>query len=133
MHLGASLFVAITIVPALSHFLFRKKLYSEKTEIKHKEAGKLAKWYKKVLQWSLNHKWITSLIAIVLLGGSIALTPLIGFSFLGSDEEKVMYLTYTPAAGELEDETLENVEAVEEELLKRDDIDILQVSITDSS
>ena len=131
--LGASLLVAITIVPALSHFLFRKKLYSEKTEIKHKEAGKLAKWYKKVLQWSLNHKWITSLIAIVLLGGSIALTPLIGFSFLGSDEEKVMYLTYTPSAGELEDETLKNVAAVEEELLKRDDIDILQVSITDSS
>ena len=127
------LLVAITIVPALSHFLFRKKLYSEKTEIKHKEAGKLAKWYKKVLQWSLNHKLITSLIAIALLGGSIALTPLIGFSFLGSDEEKVMYLTYTPSAGELEDETLENVAAVEEELLKRDDIDILQVSITDSS
>ena len=131
--LGASLLVAITIVPALSHFLFRKKLYSGKTEIKHKEAGKLAKWYKKVLQWSLNHKWITSLIAIALLGGSIALTPLIGFSFLGSDEEKVMYLTYTPSAGELEDETLKNVAAVEEELLKRDDIDILQVSITDSS
>ena len=131
--LGASLLVAITIVPALSHFLFRKKLYSEKTEIKHKEAGKLAKWYKKILQWSLNHKWITSLIAIALLGGSIALTPLIGFSFLGSDEEKVMYLTYTPSAGELEDETLKNVAAVEEELLKRDDIDILQVSITDSS
>ena len=131
--LGASLLVAITIVPALSHFLFRKKLYSGKTEIKHKEAGKLAKWYKKVLQWSLNHKWITSLIAIALLGGSIALTPLIGFSFLGSDEEKVMYLTYTPSAGELEDETLKNVAVVEEELLKRDDIDILQVSITDSS
>ena len=131
--LGASLLVAITIVPALSHFLFRKKLYSEKTGIEHKEAGKLAEWYKKVLQWSLNHKWITSLIAIALLGGSIALTPLIGFSFLGSDEEKVMYLTYTPSAGELEDETLKNVAAVEEELLKRDDIDILQVSITDSS
>ncbi len=28
--LGASLLVAITIVPALSHFLFRKKLYGEK-------------------------------------------------------------------------------------------------------
>ena len=70
---------------------------------------------------------------LLLLGGSIALTPLIGFSFLGSDEEKVMYLTYTPSAGELEDETLKNVAAVEEELLKRDDIDILQVSITDSS
>ncbi|MFT4413272.1 efflux RND transporter permease subunit [Fredinandcohnia humi] len=127
--LGASLLVAITVVPALSHFLFKKKLYSEKTEVKHEEAGKLANWYKGILNWSLNHKVITSIISIVLLVGSLALTPLIGFSFMGSEEEKVMYLTYTPATGELMEETLANVEAVEEELLKRNDIDILQLSV----
>ncbi|MEH7250896.1 efflux RND transporter permease subunit [Neobacillus niacini] len=130
--LGASLVVAITIVPALSHFLFKKKLYGEKTESSHKEAGKLANWYKGILGWTLNHKVITSIIAIVLLVGSLALTPLIGFSFMGSEEEKVMYLTYTPKAGELKDETVENVQAVEEEMLKRDDIDIVQISITES-
>ncbi|NWQ42331.1 efflux RND transporter permease subunit [Bacillus sp. EB106-08-02-XG196] len=130
--LGASLIVAITIVPALSHFLFKKKLYSEKTESSHKEAGKLANWYKGILGWTLNHKVITSVIAVVLLAGSLALTPLIGFSFMGSEEEKVMYLTYTPKAGELKDETLANVEAVEEEMLKRDDIDIVQISVTEA-
>lgn len=131
--LAASLVVAITIVPALSHFLFKKKLYGEKTESSHKEVGKMANGYKGILNWSLNHKVITSLIAIVLLAGSVALTPLIGFSFMGSEEEKVMYLTYTPEAGELKEETLENVGVVEEELLKRDDIDIVQLSITDSA
>jgi multidrug efflux pump subunit AcrB len=131
--LGASLIVAITIVPALSHFLFKKKLYSEKTEIKHKEVGKLANRYKGILRWTLNHKVITSLVAVVLLAGSLALMPLIGFSFMGSEEEKVMYLTYTPETGELPEETLENLEVVEEELLKRDEIDILQLSITDSA
>ncbi|MCL6570548.1 MAG: efflux RND transporter permease subunit [Bacillus sp. (in: Bacteria)] len=130
--LGASLIVAITIVPALSHFLFKKKLYSEKAESSHKEAGKLANWYKGILGWTLNHKVITSLIAVVLLAGSLALTPLIGFSFLGSEEEKVMYLTYTPEACELMEDTLVNIEAVEEELLKRDDIDIVQLSLTES-
>ena len=131
--LFASLIVAITIVPALSHFLFKKKLYSEKTEINHKEVGKLANRYKGILRWTLNHKVITSLLAIVLLVGSLFLTPLIGFSFMGSEEEKVMYLTYTPVAGELPEDTLANLEVVEEELLKRDDIDILQLSITDSA
>ncbi|HWK23121.1 MAG TPA: efflux RND transporter permease subunit [Ureibacillus sp.] len=131
--LGASLLVAITIVPALSHFLFRKKLYGEKTEKAHKEVGKLALWYKGVLAKALNHKWITSIIAIVLLVGSLALTPLIGFSFMGSSEEKVMYLTYTPKAGELADETEANIAEVEKELMKRKDIDVLQLSITDSS
>ncbi|MEH7418797.1 efflux RND transporter permease subunit [Neobacillus drentensis] len=129
--LGASLLVAITVVPALSHTLFKKKLYSEKTGKKHKEVGELAKWYKWALEKALNHKVITSIIAVVLLAGSLALTPLIGFSFMGSEEDKVMYLTYTPKAGELKDETLENVKYVEEKMLKRDDIDIVQLSVTD--
>ncbi len=131
--LGASLIVAITIVPALSHFLFRKKLYGEKTESRHKEVGKLANGYKRVLGWTLNHKVITSIISIVLLAGSLGLMPLIGFSFLGSEEEKVMYITYTPETGELQDETLANVEVVEKKMLKRKDIDIVQLSIMDSA
>lgn len=131
--LGASLIVAITIVPALSHFLFKKKLYAEKTEGSHKEAGKLSNWYKGILNKSLNHKIITSLLAIILLAGSLALTPIIGFSFMGSEEDKVMYLTYTPEAGELKEETLANVEELEEEMLKRDYIDIVQISVTENA
>ncbi|MCM3719517.1 efflux RND transporter permease subunit [Fictibacillus phosphorivorans] len=131
--LGASLIVAITIVPALSHFLFKKKLYGEKTEGSHKEAGKLSNWYKGILNRSLNHKIITSLLAVILLAGSLALTPIIGFSFMGSEEDKVMYLTYTPKAGELKEETLANVEELEEKMLKRDDIDIVQISVTENA
>jgi multidrug efflux pump subunit AcrB len=131
--LGASLIVAITIVPALSHFLFKKKLYGEKTEGSHKEAGKLSNWYKGILNKSLNHKIITSLLAVILLAGSLALTPIIGFSFMGSEEDKVMYLTYTPKAGELKEETLANVEELEEEMLKRDYIDIVQISVTENA
>lgn len=131
--LGASLLVAITIVPALSHFLFRKKIYGEKNESQHQEVGKLAIWYRGVLEKALNHKIITSTIAILMLVGSLALTPLIGFSFMGSQEEKVMYLTYTPGTGELKSETEANVAKVEQELMKRKDVDILQVSITDAT
>ncbi len=131
--LGASLIVAITIVPALSHFLFKKKLYSPKTESSHKEVGKLAMWYRGVLEKTLNHKIITSVIAVILLAGSLALTPLIGFSFLGSEEEKVMYLTYTPETGETTEDTLDNVTVVEEEMLQREDIDIVQLSIQDEA
>ncbi len=125
----ASLIVAVTIVPALSHTLFRKKIYGEKSESQHKEVGKLALTYRGFLEKCLNHKWITSIIAIVMLVGSLALTPLIGFSFMGSQEEKVMYLTYTPKTGELMEDTLANIEEVEQELIKRKDIDILQLSV----
>jgi HAE1 family hydrophobic/amphiphilic exporter-1 len=130
--LGASLLVAITVVPAFSHTLFKKKLYMEKSEKKHKGPGKLANGYKRFLDKVLNHKIIVSVIAFILLAGSLALTQLIGFSFLGSDEEKMMYLTYTPKTGELHEETLKNVKAVEEKMLERADIDIVQVSVTEA-
>ena len=45
---------------------------------------------------------------------------------MGSEEEKVMYLTYTPKAGEFMEETLSNVKEVEDEIFKREDIDIVQ-------
>lgn len=132
--LGASLLVAITIVPALSHYLFKKRLYQpDKVEQKHHRPGKMTQGYKRILEWTLNHKLITSLIAVLLLAGSIALVPLIGTSFLGSEEEKVMYLTYTPAAGELKEHTLDNVTEVEQTLLQRGDVDIVQLSISDSA
>ncbi|MHA6250517.1 efflux RND transporter permease subunit [Oceanobacillus sp. CAU 1775] len=131
--LVASLIVAVTIVPALSHTLFKNKLYDTRKEVKFKKQGKFTSGYKKALKWTLNHKVITSVTAIALLVGSLFLMPLIGFSFLGSDEEKVMYLTYSPATGELSDETLENITEVEQELLEREDIEIVQVSVTDSS
>src|SRR5690606_28939286 len=60
--LGASLLVAITVVPALSHTLFKKKLYGKKEESQHRGVGKLAAWYKGILKWTLNHKIITSTI-----------------------------------------------------------------------
>lgn len=131
--LFASLIVAITIVPALSHFLFKKKLYGEKQESQHKEKGKLADVYKRILDWTLNHKAITSIAAILLLVGSLLLTPLIGFSFLGSEEEKVMYITYSPKAGELPEDVLKHVTEVEEVMIKREDIDTVQLSISNSA
>lgn len=131
--LAASLLVAVTIVPALSHTLFKNKLYAEKEAQQHKDHGKITKAYRKFLNWTLNHKFITSTVAVLLLAGSIALTPLIGFSFLGSEEEKVMYLTYTPETGELEKDTLKNIEEVENYLLEKDDIDIVQLSVNNDA
>jgi len=129
----ASLIVAITIVPALSHFLFKKKLYASKEESKHKEVGKLALWYKNVLNTLLNRKVITLLVSVALLVGSLMLARVVGLSFLGSEEEKMMIITYAPKAGELKEDTVDYVTTVEQELLKRDDVEIVQLSITEST
>lgn len=131
--LGASLLVAITIVPALSHFLFKKKLYGEKETITHHKVGVLGRTYKQALTWSLNHKIITLSLSILLFIGSLALTPFIGFSFMGSEEDKMISISYVPKAGDTMEQTLQNIEFVEKELLKRKDLDVLQLSISDGT
>lgn len=125
----ASLIVAITIVPTLSHSLFKTKIYGQKQESLHKEAGKLANWYKQFLEKVLNRKLLTSIIALVLLVGSFGLVPLIGFSFIGSQVNKTMYIAYTPKTGEVEATTLKAIEEVEKELMAYEEIDIVQLTM----
>jgi HAE1 family hydrophobic/amphiphilic exporter-1 len=130
--LGASLLVAITVVPSLAHTLFKKQLRGEKLGKQHKEAhGVLARGYKRILDVSLRHKVITSLIAVLLLVGSClpVYFGLIGVNFLSNEAEKVMYLTYTPKPGEQRDDVLKNIEVVEEMMLAREDVDIVQLSV----
>lgn len=101
----ASLLVAITIVPMFAHSLFKNGVKKSH----HKEGhGKLATFYKKVLNWSLNHKLITFGLAVLLLIGSLFLIPAIGVSFLPSDEQKMIIATYNPEPGE----TVTNVEKI---------------------
>lgn len=124
----ASLLVAVTIVPMLAHSLFKKNM--EKGPGSHKETqGKLATGYKKSLNWALNHKAITSIAAVVLLVASMFLIPVVGVSFLPDEEQKLMYVTYTPDAGETSDDVSASVEQVENYFLEKDNVDIVQVSI----
>ncbi|MGO4370633.1 efflux RND transporter permease subunit [Paenibacillus sp. 2TAB19] len=129
----ASLVVAITVVPMLAHMMFRNGLKPGKEH--HEKPSRLAEWYKKVLSKSLNHKGITSLIAVVLLVGSLFLVPVIGVSFIAGDEQKSVMVTYNPAPGE----TLEQVTAMaleaEKLLLAREEqgIEIVQYAVGGSN
>ncbi len=82
--LGASLVVALTIVPALSNFTVSKKAKARKGE----------PWYRRVytpmLKWALGHRALTLLIAAALFFGSFGLFPLIGTSFLPHMSEKML-------------------------------------------
>lgn len=124
----ASLLVAITVVPMLAHMMFKNGIKEGKA-VDHDKHGRLATWYKGVLAWSLNHKVITSVIAIVLLVGSLSLTPLIGMSFLPGDEQKSMIVTYNPAPGETKEQVEQMALDAEKELMKREGIDVVQYAV----
>ncbi|NIK75527.1 HAE1 family hydrophobic/amphiphilic exporter-1 [Paenibacillus castaneae] len=124
----ASLLVAITVVPMLAHMMFRKGMKPGKAK-SHDKPSRLAEWYKDVLRWSLSHKLIAFGLAVIMLVGSLFIVPVIGASFLGSEEEKTMVVSYNPAPGE----TLEQVEKMaleaEKQLLDRNGIAVVQYAV----
>ncbi|WP_191560369.1 efflux RND transporter permease subunit [Metabacillus idriensis] len=126
----ASLVVAVTIVPMLAHSLFKKGLYGGGIK-KHEEhkPGKMTGAYRNILNWSLNHKWITSGIAVLMLVGSLFLVPVIGVSFLPSEEQKLVYATYKPAPGETKEQVEEVVAKAEDLLMDRKDVSLVQFSL----
>ena len=109
--LSASLLVAVTIVPMMAHLMYRKQLQNlgtAKSKQKEHKPGKMADSYKRILEWSLNHKIITFGGASLVLVASLFLIPVIGVSFLPEEEQKMVMATYSPEPGQ----TREDVEAI---------------------
>ncbi|WP_369901616.1 efflux RND transporter permease subunit [Bacillus manliponensis] len=124
--LAASLLVAVTIVPMMAHSLLKK---DKLKHVPEEHTGKLETLYKRLLEWVLNHKIITSIIATLLLVGSIALLPVVGVSFLPSEEEKTVIATYNPQPGQ----TLEEIEKITTDAEKyfqdKKDVNTIQFSL----
>lgn len=123
----ASLVVAITLVPALAHSLFRNGLKNKKAHTD--KPDKLAAGYQKILNWCLSHKLVTFGVAIILLAGSLFLIKPIGVSFMPSQEDKTVMLTYSPKAGQRTEEVQEQGLKAEKYILAQTHIDKMQYSI----
>ncbi|MGG1631967.1 efflux RND transporter permease subunit [Rossellomorea sp. NRS-1567] len=121
----ASLLVAVTIVPMLAHSMFKKGVGKKHVE----KQSRLAQWYKGVLNWTLNHKIITSILAVAMLVGSLFLVPLIGVSFLPSDEEKMIMATYKPEPGQTEEDVNTIAQDAEEYFQERIGAETIQYSV----
>ncbi|MGE7768244.1 efflux RND transporter permease subunit [Peribacillus sp. NPDC096540] len=127
--LVASLIIAITLVPAMADSLFKNGLSEKELKSHEEKPSKLSGFYRKALNWSLNHKLITFGTAIVLLVGSLFLIPSIGVSFMPADEEKQIIVTYTPAPGELKEDIEKETEKVEKYLMDKDDVKTVQYTL----
>lgn len=122
----ASLLVSITIVPVLGSMFFKNGL---KRQPKH-HLGKLGHGYRKILSWSLDHKWIVIILSTVLLIGSIVLGSIkIGTSFISTGEDKFMALTYKPKPGETKERVLKNAEEVQKYLNNQSHVQHVQYSV----
>lgn len=126
----ASLLVAITIVPVLAHTMFKKGIKLKDSKHNHEEhPSRLSRGYKQILKWTLNHKIVTSLVAVVLLVGSLFLTPFIGVSFIPTDQEKMVIATYNPEPGMTLEDVAKVTEQAEQLFMNREGVETVQYSL----
>ena len=123
----ASLVVAITLVPAMAHSLFRNGLKGKKTH--SEKPDRMSAGYQKILNWCLSHKLVTFGVAVILLAGSLFLIKPIGVSFMPSQEDKTVMLTYSPKAGQRTEEVQEQGLKAEKYILAQQHVDKMQYSI----
>lgn len=128
----ASLLVAVTVVPALAHSLFKKELYGQKKLKKHKESSKITDLYEKSLLYTLNHKVITIIVSIVLVLVSLFGLTQVKFGFLPTEVASEWTLNYTPSNEELDKDVEETLTKVESLLLDKKDIEKVQATYSKS-
>ncbi|WP_375386610.1 efflux RND transporter permease subunit [uncultured Microbacterium sp.] len=135
----ASLFVALTIVPVLAYWFLRPGkplLDADGNEIDPESAAapptRLQRGYLPILHWTLKHSWVTLLLAVLVLAGTVAVAPLMKTNFLGDSGQNTFTMTQDigPAPSlDAEDQASQQVEDV---LLGIDGIKTVQVSIGSS-
>ncbi|QKJ18139.1 efflux RND transporter permease subunit [Microbacterium hominis] len=135
----ASLFVALTIVPVLAYWFLKpgKPVLDENgaqidPEDPEAPPSRLQKGYLPILRWTLRHSWVTLLLAVLVLAGTVAAAPFMKTNFLGDSGQNTFTMTQDIGpAPSLESESAA-AEQVEEALLEIDGIQTVQVSIGSS-
>ncbi len=117
--LAASLFVALTIIPALAKYFVRPSrkatLALRRGQTLAEENTWLQRIYAPVLRWALGHRAITLIVAVVLFFVSIGSLRAIPTSFLNQGSQKIVSITVSPPPGS-------DVQAVSDEAAKVENI-----------
>ena len=90
----ASLFVALTIVPVLAYWFLRPRR-SRKGRSTALRVPLLQRVYRPLLGGTLRHPWLTTVAALLILGGTGALVPLLQTNYLGSSGQNTLTVTET--------------------------------------
>uniref|UniRef100_UPI0028124466 efflux RND transporter permease subunit n=1 Tax=Microbacterium sp. TaxID=51671 RepID=UPI0028124466 len=126
----ASLLVALTIVPVLAYWFLRpgKPLLDANgnridPESPDAPPSRLQRAYLPILRWTLTHSGITLLLAVLVLGGTVAAAPLMKVNFLGDSGQNTLTISQeleptasldtADAAAQRVEEALEGIEGIE--------------------
>ncbi|MGD7705133.1 efflux RND transporter permease subunit [Microlunatus sp. Y2014] len=131
----ASLLVSLTIVPVLAYWFLKSPEdvvdpEQVRIEAEQKEHDSwLQRGYLKPLRLALAHPVITIVLALVLLGGTVALTPTLKQDFLGSAGQNTLSVTQEFEPGLSLDRQIELAEQVESVLLDTEGVEVVQLTV----
>lgn len=125
----ASLFVSLTIVPVLSYWFLPASDKSIDKETGEEKLGRLQRGYRPVVGWTIKHPLATIMIAILTLGGTVALIPSMKTNFVGDSGQNTIAIRHATPAGLSLAERVEVAATVEDELMAFDGVEIVQSSI----
>jgi len=124
-----SLLVALTLVPMLSSKLLRFKVkdnnsFASKENLVQNsmsQGGRIFNFvreeYSRLLSWSLRHRGIVFILAVIIFVGSIMLVPLVGTEFIPSSDQGQFNINITLPTGTNLETTSETVSEVEKIIL----------------
>lgn len=133
----ASLFVSLTIVPVLAYWFLGNKKPKKNTSTKPAKPVKsvsedndfLQRNYRPIVRWTITHPVATMLIALLTLGGTLALAPLMKTNFVGGSGQSTITLTHSTPGGLTLMDRAAVAEDVEAKLLDYEGIETVQTSI----
>ncbi len=107
--LFASLIVALTLVPAMGQSLFRKNKEHKQTFF-----NGILKYYEKAIRFTLSHRLVAILLALVLLIGSGVLEFTKGFSFMPDASSAEIQISLTMPKGSKMEDTVKTMNEMTE-------------------
>jgi len=135
----ASLLVSLTIVPVLAYWFLRpgKPLLDENgVQIDPEDPAApptpLQRAYRPILGWTLKHSGVTVILAVVVLGATLAAAPLMKVNFLSDSGQNTMTVTQDLGPTASLETKSEAAVAVEDALLDIDGVTTVQASIGSS-
>lgn len=137
--MAASLLVSLTIVPVLASWFLKPGTVVRDAEGNPVDPesptappSRLQKTYVPVLSWTLKHSWVTLILAVLVLGGTIAAVPLLKTDFLGDSGQNTFTVTQEIGSAPSLDAEDAAAQRVEDVLLDIPGIQTVQTSIGSS-
>ncbi|MBN2299626.1 MAG: efflux RND transporter permease subunit [Acholeplasmataceae bacterium] len=126
--LGASLLIALTLVPSMAS----QMLNDHNNKKESKVIAKLKVWYKSSVLYTINHKTITLVTVVLLLGVSVFLVVSKGFIMLPTSDEGTLNITVDTVASVDFETNAAFADYLTTVLMDIDDVDTVSATINSS-